>query len=274
MKNRNKRVLILVLTLFFSASIFAENNVDVVTTISVGIIDMQLDINENYTSTLGTFDGDTRKISINPQTPGAEIGVTVLDRDLYYGFTMLLTGQSVARYDLHFFDKDQNSVSLTNSQEVTSRTSFSIYSGYTFTDSMSLYGGATFGTGSYGDEVNIDEFGPFIGGRYALQFGATSSLNFDLSYSFIDTEVTIRDVNYVGSEHTIKSNNGALSLSATWLKALDRGRSFFIKFNVVDLDLKGSTGIESTTGIVTDRLGTATINGSQLLTRLSLGMGF
>lgn len=256
-----------------SNSANAENNVDVVTTISVGTINMRLDINEVYNNNAnsGLFNNDTRKININTKTPGAEIGVTVLDSKLYYGFTMLLTGQSVARYNISTFDVSQTLATSTSSQEITSRTSYSLFSGYGLSDQVNLYGGVTFGIGSYGREVNIDEYGPFVGGRYTFRFGATSSLNFDLALLLSTTETTLRDTDYKDGQHTIAATNTSLSYSATWLRALDRGRSFFVRLKIIDLALKGSTSIDATNG---DGIGTATISGNQVLAQLSLGMGF
>jgi len=268
-----KYILILLLGILFTGNIFAGENLDVVTTISVGTVNMQLDIAEIYTSDTSIFDGDTRNMSINPTTPGTEIGLTVLDNNLYYGFIMFITGLSVAEFNISSFDVSNNSSKLTSNQEITSRTSYSIYAGYSLLDVFSLYGGLSFGTASYGREVNIDEFGPFIGGRYALRFGSTSSFNFDLSYSFIETDVVLRDENFIGDQHTVSYNNNGLSFSITWLKALDRGRSFVVKANIMTLELKGSTAVEakSTNGGGT---GTATIDGTQDIARISLGMGF
>jgi hypothetical protein len=71
-------------------------------------------------------------------------------------------------------------------------------------------------------------------------------------------------------EHTIISTNRAISVSAAWLKALDRGRSFFIRLKFIDLVLAGSTSVRGIGG----GTGTAIIDGSQFSTNLSLGMGF
>ncbi len=251
-----------------SMAVSAESRVDVITTIAVGTINMQLDITETFDGG-ANFSGDNRTLSINPKIPSAEIGVTVLDDTLYYGFTMQITGQSVARFDKVTFDSSVPISSSSSSQEVTSRTAYSVYSGYTITDSNTIYGGVTFGTGSYGNEVFIDEFGPFIGSSYALRFSSNTSLNFDLSISVVNIEATLNDTS-PRLEHTITSTNRAMSYSATWLKALDRGRSFFVRLKIIDLVLDGS-------GTVTDisnSVGTATIKGSQVSTYLSLGMGF
>ncbi|MFV2061234.1 MAG: hypothetical protein ACC653_11175 [Gammaproteobacteria bacterium] len=273
MNKISKQGLSVVLGILSIGNVFAENNVDVITTISVGATNIALEINEKYSSSSVTFDGDTRNLSTNPKMPGAEIGVTVLSDKFHYGFTMLITGQSVARFDNNAFDVSTNTTSSTSSQEVTSRSSYSLYLGYTLVDNFSLYGGAAFGIGSYGDEVSIDEFGPFAGARYSIRFGSTSSLNFDLSYSLVDTEVTLRDTDYTGGQHTVKSTNDGLSLSASWLKALDRGRSFFVRLKIVDLSLEGSSSIEATPA-AGGGIGTATISGSQVITSLSLGTGF
>ncbi|MFV1984988.1 MAG: hypothetical protein ACC657_15680, partial [Thiohalomonadales bacterium] len=254
----------------FSVNAIAKNNIDVLTTISVGAINMDLNIYETFTANWGTFDGDTRDISIKSNIPAAELGVTVLANKFYYGFNVLITGQSVAHYNLSSFDRSNNTTTNTSSQEVTSRSSYSIYTGYSFQDNISLYGGLSFGTGGYGQEVFIDEFGPFIGGRYTFRFGATSNLNFDLSYSFINTETTIRNEDYVSAQYTVTSTNSALSFSTTWLKALDRGRSFFVKLKLINLALDGSTNVEATAG----GTGIVTISGNQILMSLSLGMGF
>ncbi|VAW96241.1 hypothetical protein MNBD_GAMMA22-1264 [hydrothermal vent metagenome] len=260
--------LIFLLSLFISKTSFADEDVDVITIISVGTINMQLDINERYSVGSGIFGGDTRKLASNPKIAATEVGVTVLDGAFYYGFNTLATGQSVARYDVESFDSSASAITLTNSQEVISRTFNSAYSGYSFKDNISLYAGLTFGSGNYGDELFIDEFGPFLGGRYAFNLSATSTISLELSLALVNTEITFTDPGF--DPYTIKSTDRSISYSATWLRALDRGRSFFVKLKIIDLELNGSSAVTQTAG----GAGTATINGSQILTMLSLGMGF
>ncbi len=268
MTRKKQQLIAFVLGFGFSMTVAADNRVDVITTIAVGTINMQLDIVETFDGG-ANFSGDNRTLSINPKIPSAEIGVTVLDDNIYYGFTMQITGQSVARFDKVTFDSSVPTTNSSSSQEVTSRTAYSVYTGYALTDSNSIYGGVTFGTGSYGNEVFIDEFGPFIGSSYALRFSSNSSLNFDLSLSMVNIEATLNDTS-PRLEHTITTTNRAISYSATWLKALDRGRSFFVRLKIIDLVLDGS----GTVSDISNSVGTATIKGSQVSTFLSLGMGF
>ncbi len=268
MKKIQQPLIIFLLSLVSPIMSYADDDVDVITIISVGTINMQLDVNERYTVGSGSFGGDTRKLSSNPKISAIEVGVTVLDGSFYYGFNTLATGQSVARYDVDVFDSSASTITTTNTQEVISRTFNSAYTGYSFQDNLSLYGGLTFGTGNYGDEVFIDEFGPFVGGRYAINLSATSTINLELSLSLVNTEITFKDLGF--DPYTIKSTDRSMSYSATWLRALDRGRSFFVRFKIIDLELSGNTGITQTGG----GSGTATIDGSQILTMLSLGMGF
>jgi len=265
MKKIKQRMVFAGLSLLLSNISYAENDVDVITIISVGAMYMQLNISESYSSALGSSNGDTRKHSSTPKISGTEVGVTVLDDKFYYGFTTLATGQSVSLYEVAatgFF-------ASRNSQEVISRTSNSVYTGYLLGDNIGLYGGLTYGTGNYGDEIFIDEFGPFIGGRYSINLSSTSTINLETSISLVSTETTFNDLKL--SSYTVKSTDRALSFSATWLRALDRGRSFFVKLKVIDLALSGSADYTETVGAAT---GSVTINGSQVITSLSLGMGF
>jgi len=269
MKSSQKQAVFTVLGIILSSNSFADNNVDVITTVSVAALNMQLDIFETYVATVGgTFGGNTREISINPKMSATEVSVTILNDNFYYGFSTMATGQSVARYNLITFDKQGNSVTATNSQEVTSKTSNNIFVGYSIKDNISLYGGLTYGTGNYGDEIFIDELGPFIGGRYALQLTVVSSINFDFSFSTINTETTFKDTGF--NPYTIKATDTALSYSATWLRALNRGRSFFVRLKIASLSLRGDGVVEEIGG----KKGTATLKGTQILTSLNLGMGF
>ncbi len=266
MKKLKRWIVITALSIFCSEIVYAENDVDVITIISVGAMNMQLDLQENYSSTTGNPNGATRDIKSNPKISGTEVGVTVLYNKFYYGFTTLSTGQAVARFDVN--STTSGPLITTNSQEVISRTSNSLYTGYSYTDNIGFYGGLTYGTGNYGDEIFIDEFGPFIGGRYAINLSSTSTVNLELSTSLVNTETTFNDPGF--NPYSVKATNLAFSYSATWLRALDRGRSFFVKLKIIDLALSGSAGYQENAG----KKGNVTIDGSQLITSMSLGMGF
>jgi hypothetical protein len=271
--NFKKKLILITMSALLSDYAIAESNIDVVTTISVGPMNIQVDIDETFTSNNGApFDKDYRNITTSANTPATEIGVTILDDNLYYGLSMLITGQTVARLDVNTFDNNDigNEFKSESTQQVVSKSSYSLYSGYSFTDNYSFYGGLTFSSSGFGDRVFIDEFGPYVGGRYTLKYSPTILLNFDLSLSVVNTEITLDD-KISSVDHTIKSTTGSYSLSTTWLKALDRGRSFFIRLKIANLKIEGSETVKNNIGTTT---GTATISGNKLETSINLGMGF
>lgn len=254
---------------------------DVVTTISVGMINIDTQIQDRLlisdtATTNGTVTND-RRSKIN--TSGSELAITVINDDYYFGFTTLLTGQSASDYSNHYV-QDHPSMGTDDyiaNPESVSLTSYSAYVGRSFADNMRFYGGMTLGKSNAGEEMFLEERGPFIGVQYIKRSSSNSSLTFDVSYSALTTTLSLKEngENYfsAGNQdgYTIDADTTGFSASMTWLKALDRGRSFFVKLKYVDFSIDdGSTDI---TGPL-NATGTVSVSGNKSVTTLNLGMGF
>ena len=143
---------------------------------------------------------------------------------------------------------------------------------------MRLYGGYTSGKSHAGEEMLVEEQGPFIGAQYVHVLNGSSTLTFDVSYSALNTELNLKDFEdndepYMskGNQdgYTIDADTTGFSYSLTWLHDLDRGRSLYYKIKYVDLDIEdGSFDI---TGQF-NATGTASV--SKTLISFTLGMGF
>ena len=101
---------------------------------------------------------------------------------------------------------------------------------------------------------------------------------FLLAVPNLKTNTFLKDDDYrnTGSNnedgHDINADTTGFSYALTWLKSLDRGRSFFIRLKVKDFKIdSGSTGVQDALG---NFVGTATISGTQRLTSLNFGMAF
>lgn len=257
----DKTGIILFMLLNFSAAVYAKSEVDVVTTVSVAVINADLNISEVIKHSGGTA---TRIKTSKPEIQGAEVGVTLIDDKYYYGFNTQITGQSVSKFN------DIQDGTSNISSDLNTRSSFNVFAGYSAFENGSLYLGLTKGTSSYGDKVSTKEVGPFIGGRYAFRPGASSSLTFDMAYSKLGTSFELKDDTYKNpgnpDGHNISTDATGFSYSLTWLKSLDRGRSFFVRLKQVNLGIKsGSTNVTN---------GVATISGHQNMTSLNFGMAF
>ena len=260
---------ILILVVFcFSANVTAKNNIDVVTSISVILMNMDLNLKENIPHSGGGT--STRDKNIKPELQGTEISVSVIDDRNYYGFSTQVMGQTVANYT------DNIDGTITPSSEVNTRSSFNIFTGYTFVNSLSMYAGYTKGTSSYGDKVNFSEDGPFLGGRYGFRTSPSSSFTFDLSYTILNTGLVIKDDVYTNGNgddgHNLTTSSTGLSGSLTWVKSLDRGRSFFVRLKLNDFKIKEKSISVVDTG--NSRTGTAAVSGGQKLVGLNFGMAF
>ena len=266
MNYKFKKLLVIIL-FCFSVNVSAKN-IDVVTSISVSLMNMDLNLKENIPHSGGGT--STRDKNIKPELQGTEISVSIIDDKNYYGFSTKVMGQTVANYT------DNIDGTITPSSEVNSRSSFNIFTGYSFANNLSVYGGYTKGTSSYGDKVNFSENGPFLGGRYALRLSPSSSFTFDMSYTILETGLVIKDDVYTNGNgddgHNLTTSSTGLSASLTWVKSLDRGRSFFVRLKLNDFAIKEkSIAVVDTTN---SRTGTATVNGSQKLVGLNFGMAF
>ena len=264
-------------------SLIAET--DVITSISVSVLSIDTKINDTLTITDDfVTDGKvTNKRRSQVDTSAAEIGITVIEESFYYGFSTLITGQSASDYSSRY-TQDHPSLGnrdvLTENPETVSITSYSAYLGTLVSDNMRLYGGYTTGKSHAGEEMFVEEQGPFIGAQYVHVLSGSSTLTFDVSYSALSTELNLKDFEdndepYMskGNQdgYTIDADTTGFSYSLTWLHALDRGRSYYYKLKYVDLDIEdGSVDI---TGQL-NATGTASVSGSKSFTSFSLGMGF
>jgi len=250
----------------FSGAVLAEDNLDVVTTVTVNIINIDLDLTDTISN------GTVKRKTTSPDLQGIDIGVSLIDGKMYYGFSAQSTGRAVADYS------EDVSGTVTESSQLNSRSAFNFYAGYRMFQDSSFYLGYTKGTSSFGDQLSFDEAGPFIGARHTFRLGAKSSISLDASYSNLETNIFLKDDDYrnTGSNnedgHNIDADTTGFSYSATWLKSLDRGRSFFIRLKVKDFDIEsGSTGVQNANASF---VGTATITGSQRITSLNFGVAF
>lgn len=260
--------------LCYSGVIVAQSDVDVVTTITAGVTNVEYDLFEIVTTTnsaLGiTFYAGNSKVNIyNSSIQFAEIGVTLLDWPLYYGFTTLIAGQAISDRQLISNTGFNNIFTATPIDKQSSTYStYNIFAGYAVMDSLSIYGGLTSNTTNIGSAYVFKGQGPFIGMRYAYQLSANSSLTFDFSYLSGETDFATTEDEF-GLGYSADLNSQGFSYSLTWLRSLDRGRTFFIRLKLTDMEFDG-------TGTTSDGFGTGEvrIDGNQSFTRVSFGMGF
>ena len=287
MKITNKNNLLATLLLCSSSATFAKGDVDVVTTVSVGVTNIDLNLSELYLTDplmnngflpLGDY---LRSSESAPQIQGAEIGVTLIDDDIYYGFSTLLSGQGVSEYSSEKYHTLTDVYTTLESSETVTRSSYSFFLGRSILDSMSLYGGYTSGTTAIGNKINLKETGPFVGARYGFRIGVSSSITFDVSYSKQNTEssIYVPELDNTGSSGVTSTSYSAdtdtkgTSFSITWLKSLDRGRSFFVRLKTTTLELENGHG-RITYHNIDPITHDVTINGEQKLTSINFGMGF
>jgi len=260
-----KKYIIASLFCLLPASVIAKSKVDIITTVSVNLINMDMSVTDNISI------DDAKQKQTRPDLQGIEVGLTLIDADMYYGFSTQATGQSVADYT------ESIPGTTTPSTQLNNRSAFNMFAGYRISDKFSVYLGLTKGTSSFGDQMNFNETGPFVGARYAYRINATSSLTFDASYSSLTTDIFLKDEDFLnlGSNnedgHDVSTDSEGFSYSVTWIRSLDRGRSFFIRLKVQDFELQTvDTDIEnliSTPGI-------STVSGDQKITSVNFGVAF
>ena len=270
-----------------SSQVFAET--DIVTTIAVSSMNIDTKLSDQLTISddFVTNGKISHKRRSEIDTSGAEIGITVIEDSFYYGFTTLLTGQSASDYSSRYVqnhpDFGNRDLKVSNPENV-SITSYSAYAGTRVGDNMRVYGGFTTGKTNAGEEYFIDESGPFIGAQYVYQIDGSTTVTLDLSYSNLSSDIDLKDSedndeeldeSYVSSGnqdgYSVDADTTGYSFSVTWLRGLDRGRSYYFRFKAVDLDIEGGsvsiTGPENATG-------RANVSGSKTMASLILGMGF
>jgi hypothetical protein len=113
----------------------------------------------------------------------------------------------------------------------------------------------------------------FAGASYIIQYGASYSFAFDISYMNSSSLVQVAETFEQGAVHEYDADVTGLSYSVTWLNALDRGRSFYVRLKYRDLNYDGTSsflysGSISDVGLITN------IDGDQTITSLSIGIGF
>lgn len=271
------------LPLLFNFSAHAAET-DVVTSISVSTLSIDTAINDRLTIsddfvTNGSVQNRRRS---KVDTSGTEIGITVIEEGFYYGFTTMLTGQSVSDYSSRYTQNHPdfgNRDEFISTPETVSITSYSAYMGTRVADNMRVYGGFTTGKTHAGEEYFFEETGPFIGAQYIIPLD-DSSLTLDLSYSVLASEINLKDFDgndepyvSVGNQdgYTIDADTTGFSFSMTWLRGLDRGRSYYFRLKFVELDIdNGSVAITGDANAT----GTAEVSGSKSVSSLALGMGF
>jgi hypothetical protein len=262
-----------------SLSAIAET--DVVTTIGVGPLNIDTDLQDRISFrddlTAAGSVKNTRSSSVN--SSAAEVGVTVVNEGFYMGFTTMLVGQSASDYSNHYvqvhptLDADE----MAANPETMSVTSYSGYLGKSLGDSLRIYGGYTTGKNNAGEEFFFEESGPFLGAQYVVPISG-GALTLDLSYSLLSADIDLKDFGEqyfsAGNQdgYSISADAKGFSYSVTWLKSLDRGRSFFMRLKLVDLSI--DNGSVAVTGEDNNAIGTATVEGSKQIMTLILGMGF
>ena len=283
MSTRNLSILAGGLAIAVSSQVFAET--DIVTTISVSTMNIDTKLNDSLTISddFVTNGKISHKRRSEVDTSGAEIGITVIEDSFYFGFTTLLTGESASDYSSRYIqnhpDTGNRDLQVSNPENV-SITSYSAYAGTRVGDNMRVYGGYTTGKTNAGEEYFTEDSGPFLGAQYIHQIDGSTTLTFDLSYSNLSSDIDLKDSedndeSYVSSGnqdgYSIDADTTGYSFSVTWLRGLDRGRSYYFRLKAVDLDIDGGsvaiTGPENATG-------RARVSGSKTMTSLILGMGF
>ena len=92
----------------------------------------------------------------------------------------------------------------------------------------------------------------------------------------MNTGLVIKDDDYTNGNgddgHNLDTSSAGVSGSMTWVKSLDRGRSFFVRLKLNSFAIKEkSIAVVDTANT---RTGTATVTGTQKLVGLNFGMAF
>lgn len=270
LKKKYQYLIIVPAVLITSNVSFAEDDIQVVTNLSVDITSFDIKINETFNNSGNpTWDGSTETRSISTESASSTLGVNVLIGDFNFGLTALITGSEPAVIEgttvLANGSTTSNSVNA-----AISRTSYNILAGYRFSDSWSAYGGYILASTQVGDTFTFDDNGFFLGAKYILRTGASSSLTFNAAYSLTDSSIDLQN-NSLLNNYRIEGDADAISLGVTWLYSLDRGRSFYIRLKHSILELDGTqSGVSPAIGASGD----VNVTSEQTYTTFSLGMGF
>lgn len=267
MNTKNIKLLATML-LCFSGTTFAESNIDVITTISAGITNFEYDLHEEIVSIPLNAEytiGDSTSLEFAPKLQHTEIGITLIDDNLYYGFSALITGQALSE------DRRTVTTNAAGTSEFlelmdSTYSTYNLLLGYAISENFSAYAGLTSSSGNIGDIVALAADGPFIGARYGYRINSSSSLSLDVSYSSIDTEFAFRNIFNTG--YKSNADTEGFSYALTWVKSLDRGRSFFIRLKLINLESQGH-GRFRHAGLASTKL-----DAEQKITSFSVGMGF
>ena len=94
MKNN---IVAIVMFVSLSPEALAKSNVDVITTVSVDSMQLDLSLSESISYKEGGVNKTATRIKkTKPEIQGASVGVTVTNNKLYYGFSTQITGKRVA----------------------------------------------------------------------------------------------------------------------------------------------------------------------------------
>lgn len=248
----------------------AKQDIQVVTNISVDVSNIDIKVKESFSNSgNATWDGSTEKRTIKSGSASSTLGVSVIKGKLSVGLTTLISGTEPS--EIEGKTSLAGGSSRSNVVDATiSRTSYSLLAGYSFHDDWSAYGGYTFSATQVGSTFTFEDNGIFLGAKHYYRIGASNSLVFNAAYSISSSSIELKN-NSLLNNYQIEGDSQGISLGATWLYSLDRGRSFYVRVKYTKFEFddtkNGVSPALSTTGDVA-------VDATQTYTTLSLGMGF
>ncbi len=245
-------------------------DIQVLTNISVDVTAIDISIEESFSNSGNpTWDGSTEKRTIDTTSASSTLGVNVIKGRLNIGMTALISGVEPSNVDGQTV-LGGGSMTTNSVDADISRTNYSFLAGYTFYDNWLGYGGYCFSTIQAGSTFTFEDKGIFLGAKYSHRFGASSSLTFNAAYAKLSSSIELKN-NSLLNNYQIDGDSDGVSLGATWLYSLDRGRSFYVRITHSIMDFSGSKhGVSPALSTIGD----VSVNAEQKYTTFSLGMGF
>lgn len=260
------------------------SDIDVITSISNTVTFSEFEIQETaltISGVIGSATGDIQYREASVVTNGADVGVTVIDGLYFYGFTSFINGQGLSDYEIDTFDAGTSVYSddIVNTRVPMSRSSYSLIIGWSITDEFAGYLGFTSGNSSYGDRVDMDDSGGFFGARFIQRLSLKTSLSYNVAYTILFSQMEMNGDELFDNSKSYSLNADAqgLSFSATWLRSLDRARSFFLRFKISSMEYEALANVwhdNNTNSLLDDFSQPVDVSAEQTIWTLSVGVAF
>lgn len=265
-----KKLLITITLLSIPGIVSAEEEIQVLTNLSVNVDSLDIDVKESFSgSGQATWDGSTATRTISSDSSSSTLGVTVIKGRFNAGLTALVAGVDPAVVEGSIILGDGTTISSAADADV-SRNGYSLRGGYAISDSWSIYAGFTSSSVQAGDTFTFEDDGPFLGVNYIYRTSASTSFNVNVAYSLLDSTIDLKN-NTLLNSYQVDGDTDGIRVGLTWLYSLDRGRSFYVRYTYTRLEFDGlASGVSPALATVGD----STVEAERTLSVISLGMGF